>query len=46
MYPWLVGGGTLTFIPPDARSLSLPADLEYATHVNPNNAAVYLSSAD
>lgn len=46
MYPWLVGRGTLTFIPPDARSLFLPADLEYATHANPNSEAVYLYSAE
>jgi hypothetical protein len=42
LYPWLVQGGTLTFIPPDARSLFLPADVEYATHANPRSEVVYI----
>jgi hypothetical protein len=41
MYPWLAPGGTLTFIPADARSLLLPADIEYAMWANPNSEAVY-----
>jgi hypothetical protein len=45
MYPWLVSGGTLTFIPPDARSMFLPADLEFATHANPRSEAVYMETA-
>ncbi len=41
MYPWLAPGGTLTFIPSDARSLLLPADLEYAMWANPRSEAMY-----
>lgn len=41
MYPWLAPGGTLTFIPSDARSLLLPADIEYAMWANPRSEAVY-----
>jgi len=41
MYPWLVPGGTLTYIPSDARSLLLPADIEYATWANPRSECVY-----
>lgn len=41
MYPWLAPGGTLTFIPSDARSLLLPADVEYAMWANPKSETVY-----
>ena len=41
MYPRLVPGGTLTFIPSDARSLLLPIDVEYATWANPRSECVY-----
>ncbi|MGC4014574.1 MAG: hypothetical protein QM755_08690 [Luteolibacter sp.] len=41
MYPWLVPGGTLTFIPTDARSFLLPIDVEYATWANPASECVY-----
>ena len=41
MYPRLVPGGTLTFIPKDARSMLLPADIEYATWANPRSETVY-----
>jgi len=41
MYPWLAPGGTLTFIPSDARSLLLPADIEYAMWANPLSETVY-----
>ncbi|RYZ74512.1 MAG: hypothetical protein EOP09_00290 [Proteobacteria bacterium] len=37
MYPWLAPKGTLTFIPSDARSLLLPADIEYAMWTNPRS---------
>lgn len=42
LYPWLVDGGTLTFVPSDARSLFLPADIEFATHANPRSELVYV----
>lgn len=41
MYPRLVPGGTLTFIPTDARSLLLPIDVEYATWANPKSECIY-----
>lgn len=41
MYPRLVPGGTLSFIPVSARSLLLPADIEYATWANPRSELVY-----
>jgi hypothetical protein len=41
LYPRLVTGGTLTFIPHDARSLLLPIDLEYVTWANPRSEAIY-----
>jgi hypothetical protein len=41
MYPRLVPGGTLTFVPRDARSQLLPADIEYATWANPRSECVY-----
>ena len=41
MYPWLAPGGTLTFIPSDARSLLLPADIEYAMWANPRSEVIY-----
>ena len=41
MYPWLAPGGTLTFIPSDARSLLLPADVDYAMWANPRSECVY-----
>lgn len=41
LYPRLVPGGTLTFIPTDARSLLLPIDVEYATWANPRSECVY-----
>ncbi len=41
LYPWLVHRGTLTFIPSDARSLLLPADLEYALWANPRSESIY-----
>jgi len=41
MYPWLAPGGTLTFIPTDARSFLLPIDVEYATWANPASECVY-----
>lgn len=41
MYPRLVPGGTLTFIPTDARSLLLPIDIEYATWANPMSECIY-----
>lgn len=41
MYPHLAPGGTLTFIPSDARSLLLPADVEYAQWANPLSECVY-----
>jgi hypothetical protein len=41
LYPWLAPGGTLTFIPSDARSLLLPADVEYAMWANPRSECLY-----
>ena len=41
MYPHLAPVGTLTFIPSDARSLLLPADVEYAQWANPKSECVY-----
>ena len=41
MYPRLVPGGTLSFIPNDARSQLLPADIEYATWANSRSELVY-----
>jgi hypothetical protein len=41
LYPWLVRNGTLTLIPHDARSLFLPADIEYATWSNPKSESIY-----
>lgn len=41
LYPRLAAEGVLTFIPADARSLLLPADLEYATWANPRSDSVY-----
>jgi hypothetical protein len=41
MYPHLAPGGTLTFIPSDAKSLLLPADVEYAQWANPKSECVY-----
>lgn len=41
LYPRLAPQGTLTFIPADARSLLLPADIEYAMWANPASQAVY-----
>jgi hypothetical protein len=41
LYPRLVPGGTLTFIPSDSRSLLLPIDVEYATWANPRSECVY-----
>jgi hypothetical protein len=41
MYPWLAPGGTLSFIPSDARSMLLPADIEYAMWANPRSEAIY-----
>jgi hypothetical protein len=40
LYPRLVPGGTLTFIPSNARSLLLPIDIEYATWANPRSECV------
>jgi hypothetical protein len=42
LYPRLVSGGVLTFIPSDARSLFLPADIEYATKGSTRSEIVYL----
>ncbi|WP_367871107.1 hypothetical protein [Luteolibacter sp. Populi] len=41
MYPHLAPGGTLSFIPVDARSMLLPVDIEYATWANPKSETVY-----
>jgi hypothetical protein len=41
MYPWLAPGGTLTFIPADASSRLLTADIEYAMWANPRSEVVY-----
>jgi hypothetical protein len=41
LYPRLAPKGTLTFIPSDARSLLLPADIEYAQWANPKSECVY-----
>lgn len=41
LYPRLILGGTLTFIPHDARSLFLPIDIEYVTWVNPRSESIY-----
>lgn len=41
LYPRLARKGTLTFIPSDARSLLLPADIEYAQWANPKSECVY-----
>ncbi|MEI7911506.1 MAG: hypothetical protein WCK77_17875 [Verrucomicrobiota bacterium] len=41
LYPRMVAGGALTFIPKDARSLLLPMDLEYAQWANPRSESVY-----
>jgi hypothetical protein len=41
MYPHLAPGGTLSFIPVDARSLLLPVDIEYATWANPRSETIY-----
>jgi len=41
LYPWLVQNGTLTFIPSDARSLFLPADVEYALQANSRSEIAY-----
>jgi len=41
VYPHLAPSGTLTFIPSDARSLLLPADVEYASWANPRSECVY-----
>ena len=41
LYPRLAPKGTLTFIPSDARSLLLPADVEYAQWANPKSECVY-----
>jgi hypothetical protein len=41
LYPRLAQKGTLTFIPSDARSLLLPADIEYAQWANPKSECVY-----
>ena len=41
LYPWLVENGTLTFIPNDARSMLLPADIEYALQANRNSEIIY-----
>lgn len=41
LYPRLAPKGTLTFIPSDARSLLLPADIEYAQWANPRSECVY-----
>jgi hypothetical protein len=41
IYPRVVAGGALTFIPRDARSLLLPVDLEYAQWANPRSESVY-----
>jgi len=41
LYPWLVKTGTLTFVPNDARSMLLPADVEYALQANWKSEIVY-----
>jgi hypothetical protein len=41
LYPRMVAGGALTFIPRDARSLLLPVDLEYAQWANPRSESYY-----
>ncbi len=41
LYPRLVQGGTLSFIPSDARSLFLPMDIEYCTWANPRSEIVW-----
>ena len=41
MYPRLVPGGTLSFIPNDARSQLLPVDIEYVTWANSRSELVY-----
>jgi hypothetical protein len=41
LYPRMVTGGALTFIPRDARSLLLPLDLEYAQWANPRSESLY-----
>ncbi|WP_338285155.1 hypothetical protein [Luteolibacter sp. LG18] len=41
LYPWLVEGGTLTFVPRDSRSFFLPADIDYVNHANPNSEVAY-----
>ena len=41
LYPRLAPAGTITLIPSDARSLLLPADIEYATWANPRSECVY-----
>jgi hypothetical protein len=41
LYPWLAPRGTLSFIPSDAMSLLLPADLEYALWANPRSESIY-----
>lgn len=41
LYPWLVKNGTLSFIPHDARSMLLPADVEYALQAHGGSEIVY-----
>ncbi len=41
LYPRLAPKGVLIFIPSDARSLLLPADVEYAQWANPRSECVY-----
>lgn len=41
LYPRLVQGGTLTFVPVDARSVIMPADIEYVMWANPRSELIY-----
>ena len=41
LYPRLVQGGTLTFLPTNARSFLLPLDIEYVTWANRRSEIVY-----
>lgn len=41
LYPRLVRGGTLSFIPTDARSFLLPLDIEYVTWANRRSEIMY-----
>lgn len=42
LYPRLVRKGTLTFIPHDARSALLPADIDYAAWAHPGSEIAYV----